>query len=226
MKIPLPNASPHLLLCLILLPVCVRAQEARAQDVRPQDSLGAVGPQDSVRVIEQGARLRVWTGRAETTTLIGRLERADSQAVRIVVSGEEGDPRIKFALLGVETAGDALGDSAIAAIPWRLVRNIDVASGRRSRRVANSVYGALIGAAMGGGAGAVFGALQARSTCTSSGSASCGITPSAGVGMAMGALVGGAAGGVYGGWRESWVTLWTTLPDRGRQLRGGAGRPR
>lgn len=221
MRITLPFTSLRLLLCLIPLPVCVRAQEARALDQR-----AAEARRDSARVVEQGARLRVWTGRAETTTLIGRLEGADSLSVRIVVSGEEGDPRIRFALLGVETAGAGLADSAIAAIPWRLVRNIDVASGRRSRRVANSVYGTLIGAAVGGGAGAVFGAMQSRSSCASSGSSSCGITPTAGVGMAIGALVGGVAGGLHSGWRESWVTLWTTLPDRGRQLRGGANRPR
>ena len=205
--------SPRVLLvCLFLLPTLVRAQDGRAAD--------------SARAPERGARLRVWTGRAESSALVGRLEGADSQAVRIVVSGEEGDPRIKFALLGVETAGAAPGDSAIAAIPWRLVRNIDVASGRRSRRVANGVYGLLIGGAVGGGAGAVLGALQSRSTCASTGTSNCGITPSAGDGMAIGALVGGVLGALYGAGRESWVTLWTPLPDRGRQLRGGAGRPR
>ena len=210
----MPPPPLRLVLCLVLLPVCVRAQGSRA-----------VAP-DSMRVVERGAQLRVWTGRTEASALVGRLESADSLVVKIVVSGEAGDPRIRFAQLGVDAAGDALGDSAIAAIPWRLVRTIEVASGRRSRRLANTVYGALIGIAIGGGAGSVYGAMQSRSTCAASGTRSCGITPAAGEGMAIGAVLGAIAGGVYGGVRESFATIWTTLPDRGRQLRGGPGRAR
>ena len=189
------------------------ASSLPAQDARPVPQTA-----DSARSVEKGAQLRIWTGSVEASALIGRLEHADSQVVRIAVSGEEGDPRLKFALLGVETAGEGTGDSVIAAVPWRLIRKIDVAAGLRSRRVANTIYGSLIGAAIGGGAGAVSGALRARSDCPGGGTA-CGISSSAGSGMAIGTIVGGVAGALYGAVRRSFVVLWTPLPDRGRQLR-------
>ena len=198
----------RLLGCLVALPVSMRAQDARTSEPAA----------DSNRVVERGAKLRIWTGGQESTTLIGRLEGADSLSVRIAVSGEEGDPRLKFALLGVETAGDGTADSVIAAVPWRLIRKIDVSAGLRSRRVANAVYGSLIGAGVIGGLGAVYGGTQAQVNCAN-GASTCGISSSAISGMAIGAAAGGLAGGIYGLVRRSFVILWTPLPDRGRQLR-------
>ena len=199
----------RVVLFLGVLAPCLRAQDTRT----------AAQPVVSTRAVEKGATLRIWTGGQESTTLTGRLEAADSLSVRIAVSGEHGDPRLAFALLGVETAGEGTADSVVAAVPWRMIRKIEVSSGLRSRRVANTIYGALIGAGVGGGLGTVYGALQARSACPSGGTATCSISSTAASGMAVGAVVGGVAGGVYGAARRSFVILWTPLPDRGRQLR-------
>ena len=199
----------RVMLCLVALAPPLRAQDARVAEQRA----------DSNRVVEKGAQLRIWTGTQESTTLIGRLEGADSQSVRIVVSGEEGDPRLKFVLLGVAASGDGTADSVVALVPWRLIRKIEVASGLRSRRVANAIYGSLIGAGVLGGLGAVYGATQANSNCSSGSANTCGISASSMSGMATGAVVGGLAGGIYGVVRRSFVILWTPLPDRGRQLR-------
>ncbi len=190
---------------------------------------GAAGPlaaQDSVSTpVARGAVLRFSFGRVETATLVGRLDRSDSSMVRVMVSGDEGDPGLRAARLGLSVAEAGTGDSVMIAVPWRTVRIVEVASGRRSRRTQNGLMGALIGTGIGGGVGAVLGATVAKSTCSLGSSSSCGISPSAGEGALLGVAIGGLVGGIYGAVRESWATIWTPLPERGRQLREGTSAP-
>lgn len=186
----------------------------------------SLSAQDSVSTpVARGAVLRFSFGRLETTTLIGRLDRSDTSIVRVMVGGDEGDPSLRAARLGLSVAEAGTGDSLMIAVPWRTVRIVEVASGRRSRRTQNGLMGALIGTGIGGGVGAVLGATVAKSTCSLGSSSSCGISPSAGEGALIGVAIGGLVGGIYGAIRESWATIWTPLPERGRQLREGAITP-
>ena len=185
-----------------------------------------VAAQDSASApVARGAVLRFSFGRVETTQLIGRLERSDSLIVRVLVGGDEGDPGMRAARLGLSVAEAGQGDSMVIAVPWRTVRIVEVASGRRSRRAPNGILGAVIGAGIGGGMGAVIGATRAKSSCSLVSSSNCGISPAAGEGAVIGAALGGIIGGIYGAAREAWATVWVPLPERGRQLREGASAP-
>ena len=182
--------------------------------------------QDSVSVpLARGAVLRFTFGRLNSTTLEGRLERSDSSVVRVMVSGEEGDVRLRADRMGLSALDAGLGDSMIVAVPWRLVRVVDVASGKRSRRFQNGLLGGVIGAGLGGGVGAVLGATMAKSDCGAGSSSNCGISSETGQGAIIGAAAGLIAGVVVGAFREAYATVWTPLPERGRVLREAKAAP-
>lgn len=182
--------------------------------------------QDSVRVsLDRGAVLRFTFGRLNSTSLEGRLERSDSALVRVMVSGEEGDVRLRADRLGLSALEAGLGDSMIVAVPWRLVRVVDVASGKRSRRAQNGLVGGVIGAGIGGGVGAVLGATMSNTTCSAGSNSNCGISSETGQGAVLGAVAGLIAGAVVGAFREAYATVWTPLPERGRALREAKAAP-
>ncbi len=188
---------------------------ACALPARAQDSLSAP--------VARGAVLRLTMGRVDATQLTGRLDRSDSVAVRLMVSGEEGDVRLRADRMGLTAQEAGTGDSIIVAVPWSRVRLVDVATGTRSRRTQNALLGGVIGGGLGGGLGAVVGAALAKSTCTAgtSTNTNCGISADAGQGALLGALIGGTVGAIVGASRESRETVWTPLRDRGKVLREG-----
>lgn len=212
-----PLGRCRMTLASALVRMALAALPVAALPLAAQDSANAP--------VMRGAVLRFSFGRLETATLIGRLDRSDSSIVRVMVGGDEGDPGLRAARLGLSVAETGKGDSMLIAVPWRTVRIVEVASGRRSRRAQNGLMGALIGTGIGGGVGAVMGATVAKSTCSLGSSSNCGISPSAGEGALIGGALGGLVGGIYGAIRESWTTVWTPLPERGRQLREGAIAP-
>lgn len=176
--------------------------------------------QDSVRVsLDRGAVLRFTFGRINSTSIEGRLDRSDSAMVRVMVSGEEGDVRLRADRLGLSAMEAGLGDSMIVAVPWRLVRLVEVATGKRSKRVQNGLLGGVIGAGLGGGVGAVLGATMAKSDCGAGSTSNCGISSETGQGAIIGAVAGLIAGAVVGAYRDAYATVWTLLPERGRALR-------
>jgi hypothetical protein len=185
-----------------------------------------LGAQDSVRVaLDRGAVLRFTFGRLNSTSIEGRLERSDSTMVRVMVSGEEGDVRLRADRMGLSAMEAGLGDSMIVAVPWRIVRIVEVASGKRSRRVQNGLLGGIIGAGLGGGVGAVLGATMAKNDCGAASNNNCGISSETGQGAVIGAVAGLIAGAVVGAFREAYATVWTPLPERGRALRESKATP-
>lgn len=200
------------LLPLVLALACAPA-------ARAQDSLAAPVP--------RGAVLRVTLGAATLgpSRIEGRLDRSDSTILRLMVSGEEGDVRLRADRLGLTAQEAGTGDSMIVAVPWRMARLVDVATGRRSRRPQNALLGGVIGGGLGGGLGAVIGAALAKSTCNAgtATNTNCGISAETGQGALIGGLIGGVVGAFVGAARQSTETVWTPLRDRGKVLRGGTG---
>ncbi len=189
-------------------------------------SVAPLAAQDSVQVpVSRGAVLRFTMGRVNSTTLEGRLERSDSTNVHVMVSGEEGDVRLRADRLGLNVSGTGTGDSMIVAVPWRLVRIVEVAAGKRSRRLQNGLLGGVIGAGIGGGVGAVVGATMSKNACGAASSVNCGISSETGQGALIGAVAGAVAGIVVGAFRETFATVWLPLPERGRALREARGAP-
>lgn len=183
-------------------------------------NVAPLAAQDSVTVpVARGSVLRFTMGRVNATTLEGRLERTDSTNVLVMVSGEEGDVRLRADRLGLNVASVGTGDSMIVAVPWRLVRIVEVAAGKRSRRVQSGLLGGVIGAGIGGGAGAVIGATMSKNACGAASSVNCGISSETGQGALIGSVAGALAGIVVGAFRETFATVWLPLPDRGRALR-------
>ena len=180
------------------------------------------GAQDSVAAVHRGALVRAWLGRGEIATIVGRLYSPDSNALRLAVPNEDNAGRDRADRLGATVLGPGTGDTVIVAMPWRTVFSVEVASGTRSIRFANAMYGGLVGSAVGGAVGLLVGAASARSTCAAGASNYCGISGSTGEGAAIGATLGAIAGGIWGASRRAEAIVWTALPDRGLQLRGGA----
>ncbi len=181
--------------------------------------------QDSVTVaVSVGSVLRFTFGRVQSTTLEGRLDRSDSAIVRVMVGGEAGDVRLRADRLGLTVAESGAVDSMIVAVPWRLVRIVEIAAGRQSRRIPNGIMGGLIGAGVGGGVGAVLGATMSSTSCAAAASTNCGISSETGKGAVIGAVAGLLAGAMVAAFREAYEILWVPLPERGRVLRQGLPR--
>ena len=179
-----------------------------------------VAAQDTVQVrVERGAVLRFTMGRQPVTSIEGRLERSDSAVARVMVGGEEGDVKLRADRLGLSVVEGGVSDSMLVAVPWRLVRIVEVATGQRSRRVQNGLLGGVIGGGLGGGLGAVIGATASKTTCQANSSTQCGISAETGQGALAGAVLGAIVGAFVGARREAFATVWTALPERGKTLR-------